>query len=153
MSERRREHLAFVRELIAFRKAHPLFRRRTFLTGWGGDLGCKDVSWWHPWGREMRQEDWQDPALTGLGMLLCGGAYGERDRYGREASAASVLVLFHARGVAGAFTLPGLPLGYGAAWQQCWGTDPEASGAGEALRPGQVVELVADGVTVFEAVD
>jgi glycogen operon protein len=154
LDERERDQLAFVRDLIAFRKAHPLFRRRTFLTGWGGDVGCKDVSWWHPWGREMRDEDWQDPSMGGLGMLLCGAAFGERDRQGRETGAGTLLVLFHGRGAVSDFTLPELPGGEGDAWRRVWSTVAGNGGPSQdRWYPGDVVRLLTDGVTVYEAVD
>ena len=152
LSERQRAQLAFVKGLIAFRKDHALYRRRSFLTGWGGDGGCKDVSWWHPWGREMRQEDWRDVGLVGLGMLLCGAAYDEPDRNGRDASETTMLVLFHGRRAEGAFTLPEISPGQGEVWRRLWSTAPGGVAAHDELRPGGEVALEADVVTVFEAV-
>src|SRR5690606_24672242 len=57
LDERRAAFLEFVRQIVAFRKAHPSFRRRRFLTGHKDERGVKDAMWWHPEGREMRYED------------------------------------------------------------------------------------------------
>ncbi len=45
-----KENLEFVRELIAFRRAHPSLRRNQFLTGQVEKNGLPDAIWWHPEG-------------------------------------------------------------------------------------------------------
>ena len=72
LDEREEEFLRFTRDLIAFRKAHPIFRQRDFLTGAGESL--RDSSWWHPDGREMWAEDWHNAEQRALGLLLNGAA-------------------------------------------------------------------------------
>src|SRR5213075_2203997 len=53
------ELLEFSRSLIAFRAAHPTFRRRSFLTGGAPrGSGLPDVWWFRPDGRKMTQRDW-----------------------------------------------------------------------------------------------
>jgi len=63
--------LAFTRDVVAFRRAHPVFRRRNFLTGRLRPDGRRDVTWWQRDGRTMTATDWHDddPAF---GMLLDG---------------------------------------------------------------------------------
>ena len=57
--------LAFTRRMIAFRKAHPILRQSLFLHSQTRDLDdLQDMFWWHPTGRPMQPEDWDDPALA-----------------------------------------------------------------------------------------
>jgi isoamylase len=121
LDEDQARFLRFVREVVAFRRAHPNFRRRTFLRG--QDAGrCRDVTWVHPSGREMTAEDWQDPTLQALGMVLCGAAFFERDERGRPVRDDSFLLVFNSgRGIR--FVLPPAPAAW--AWELVWSTgDP-----------------------------
>jgi len=63
------EFHAFVRELIALRKAHPSLRRDRFLTGQTGEQGLPDAMWWHPDGREMQSEDWSQTRAFGMWLV------------------------------------------------------------------------------------
>ncbi|MCC1481685.1 glycogen debranching protein GlgX [Roseibaca sp. Y0-43] len=57
--------LAFTRRLIAFRKRHPILRQKLFLHSKERSAdGKADMLWWHPSGRLMTPEDWEDPALS-----------------------------------------------------------------------------------------
>ena len=60
------EMLEFVRQLSAFRKAHPSLRRNQFLTGEVGTRGLPDAVWWHPEGRVMQSEDWASARAFGM---------------------------------------------------------------------------------------
>jgi glycogen operon protein len=72
LDAREQDFLEFVQDLTAFRKAHPTFRRRHFLTPTDGEAGTGDVRWWHPEGREMEREDWEDDRLRAFGFVLRG---------------------------------------------------------------------------------
>jgi len=63
------EHMQFVRELIAFRKAHPSLRRNQFLTGKVGENGFPDTIWWHPEGRAMQSGDWAHTQAFGMWLV------------------------------------------------------------------------------------
>jgi glycogen operon protein len=105
----------FVRRLIALRQAHPVFRRRTFLTG--GDSkgsGLPDVWWFRPDGRRMTQKDWQRPDAHTLGVFLNGAEIPERTPTGEDIEDASFLLLFNAYGEEITFTLP--TRRFGARW-------------------------------------
>lgn len=79
--------VAFVSRLIALRKAHPSFRRKTFFRGvpLEGDK-IKDVCWLRPDGHEMTPDDWNHGENRCVGMLMSGhgiadlGPRGERER-------------------------------------------------------------------------
>ena len=59
--------LAFVRRLAQLRRAHPEFRRDTFLKGTASRAGVKDVCWLNVRGGEMTQDEWRDAELRSLG--------------------------------------------------------------------------------------
>ncbi|MDQ3397760.1 MAG: glycogen debranching protein GlgX, partial [Deinococcota bacterium] len=94
LDARKEAFLSFMKQIIAFRKAHPSFRRRNFLTGEGGEGDYKDVSWWHARGHEMTPEDWTNPELPAFGMLLYGDSLKETDALGRPLTDDTFLVLF-----------------------------------------------------------
>jgi isoamylase len=60
----------FVGLLSRIRRQHPELRRETFLKGLASRTGVKDVSWLHPLGREMTQNDWRDGDLRTIGILF-----------------------------------------------------------------------------------
>ena len=81
-------HSALVDEvarLIELRRSHPLLRRRGWLVG--GDWKPSrppDVAWLRPDGKAFTDDDWTNPDLCSLGMLLNGDAIGERGARGER---------------------------------------------------------------------
>ena len=56
--------LAFTKQAIAFRKAHPILRQRRFLHSQARLVdGAPDLFWRRADGQAMAQADWDDPAL------------------------------------------------------------------------------------------
>ncbi|RYV50933.1 glycogen debranching protein GlgX [Pengzhenrongella frigida] len=60
--------LAFTRRVVALRRAHPVFRRRRFLSG----VDLAELTWFTPAGGPMRTENWGDPLARGLTVALDG---------------------------------------------------------------------------------
>jgi isoamylase len=58
----------FTRTLIALRRAHPVFRRRRFLTG----VEAAELRWFTPAGAEMTPDDWRDPGARCVALYLDG---------------------------------------------------------------------------------
>jgi len=159
--------LAFTREMVAFRRAHPVFRRRSFLTGRLRPDGRRDVSWWQRDGRTMTAADWHDddPAF---GMLLDGSALAESGTLPEDAAAPRVaggvdvfgeplrddtfLVWFHGpRG--GTVVMPPAPEGRG--WRLVIDTDAgivAEGGTGPVVAAGARQRLVPEGLSVWVAV-
>lgn len=99
--------LAFVKQLIAFRKKHPVLRRRRFFQGRhirGSEV--KDLSWFRPDGKEMTDEDWNAGYAKSLALRLAGDAIAERDQKGRPIVDDTLLVLLNAHHTPLAFILP-----------------------------------------------
>jgi glycogen operon protein len=60
--------LEFTRRLIAFRRAHPVFRRRRFLAG----AEASELRWFTPAGTEMTAADWANAGALALALYLDG---------------------------------------------------------------------------------
>lgn len=59
------EMLDFTCKIIRFRRAHPILRQKLFLHSKARTTdGKADVLWWHPDGRRMTPQDWEDAALS-----------------------------------------------------------------------------------------
>ena len=102
-----RDLLAFVQRMINLRKRHPVFRRRRFFQGRpikGANI--KDLLWLSPGGKEMSEDEWGDPAVRSLGMLLSGQGLDETDERGRKVGDENFLVLLNAHHEDVGFTLP-----------------------------------------------
>jgi isoamylase len=59
---------AFTKKVIAFRRSHPVFRRRRFLAG----AEAAELGWYTPAGTAMTGEDWADPNARSLCLYLDG---------------------------------------------------------------------------------
>jgi isoamylase len=107
--------IEYTKQLIALRRAHPVFRRKNFLTGQElRGSGLPDVWWFRPDGRRMTQKDWQRPDAHTLGVFLNGAEIPERTAEGQEVTDDSFLLLFNAYGDEITFTLP--TRRFGARW-------------------------------------
>ncbi len=105
-----RELLAFVRDLIALRRRHPVFRRRCFFEGRSVNAsGLKDLTWLTSEGTEMTPADWQRPNLRHLGLLFAGDGFSEEDPRGRPVRDSNLLLLLNAGAAEVAFTMPRTP--------------------------------------------
>jgi glycogen operon protein len=65
----------FVARLIQFRQDHPSLRRSEHFTGAIiNDRQMKDITWLHPDGREMVEDNWHDDHLHAFGFLIAGAS-------------------------------------------------------------------------------
>ncbi len=149
LDERKQKFLDFARAAIAFRRETATFRRRHFLTGQAGESGLRDVSWWHPDGREIGDDDWQNTGLQTLGMLLSGESVDAVDESGGVIPQNTYLVVFNASGE-GSFQLPHIERLHH--WKVVLATqadevpDPEYPPEGQFPTPPQ-------SIVVFEAIE
>jgi isoamylase len=86
------ELLAFTRRLIAFRKEHPVFRRRRFL----GGTEASELRWFTPAGTPMTPADWASPGALSLAIYLDGSDDPDRAEDGTPMVDDDFLVLFNA---------------------------------------------------------
>ena len=92
------DFLERVRELIAFRKAHPLLSQRRFLDREGSGT----ARWWHASGRPLADQDWANPHERVFGLQIT-------DKDGVE----TMLLVFNPTDAPCSFSLPPLA---GKAW-------------------------------------
>ena len=107
LDDEKRRLLEFVQNMIALRRAHPVFRRRDFYKGHplrGRDI--KDIAWLQPEGGEMSDDEWNRHFARCLGVYLAGEALTETDDRGRPVRDQNFLVLFNAHHEAIPFRLP-----------------------------------------------
>src|SRR5262249_17837455 len=107
LDEHRRQLLEFTRGLIAFRKTHPVLRRRRYFEGLflpGADI--KDLTWFKLDGTEIVDGDWTDAEVRQMAMRLAGEAIDEREAEGGRISDETLLVLLNGSHEDLDFTLP-----------------------------------------------
>jgi isoamylase len=121
-----RSFRAFVQQLIALRRAHPVFRRRHFFQGRplrGREV--KDILWLKPDGTEMTDEEWDQHFARCLGVYLSGVGLPETDARGRPVIDDDFIVLFNAHHEPIDFRLPVIGRG---AWESVIDTSTESGG-------------------------
>jgi len=118
--------LSFTADLVAFRRSHPVFRRRRFLTG----ADTAELSWFTPAGTAMTEGDWSDPNALALGIYLDGSDDPDQAADGTLLLDDDFLVLVNAWWEPLDFTIPAARSGQ--VWQPAIDSyDPQpAAGAG-----------------------
>jgi glycogen operon protein len=106
------ELLTFLREIIAIRQNHPVFRRRNFFQGRAiKGAGVKDILWLRPDGREMTDEEWNQEHARTLGVFLSGSAVDEVDERGQLITDEDFVLLMNAHYEEVPFLLPSVASG------------------------------------------
>nr|WP_216590563.1 glycogen debranching protein GlgX [Streptomyces brasiliscabiei] len=121
--------LAFTRDLIALRAAHPVLRRRRFFRGdtpTRADQPLADLVWLRPDAREMTDADWDRPDAHAVAVFLNGDAIAERDAHGGPVVDDSFLILLNSHWEPRTFRLPGAV--YGEWWASLVDTAAEPDG-------------------------
>ena len=106
--DRQNQFLEFTRNLIQFRRAHPVFRRPKFFQGRripGSEI--RDVMWFNPGGNQMSEEEWTSPFVRCLGMLLSGDMVDVLSFHGEPVRDDTFLLLLNAHYEPIPFVLPG----------------------------------------------
>jgi glycogen operon protein len=145
--------LQFTRGLIAFWKAHPVFRRRRFFQGraiHGTDVS--DIAWFTPDGAPMSEEHWGEGFAKSLAVFLNGRGITEPDEDGRRVTDDTFYLLFNAHHEPLVFRLPGGR--WGRRWVAVLDTrDAAAPREGDTRHAaGSEVEVAARSVVVLRRV-
>ena len=105
----------FVRELIALRATHPIFRRRGWFLGRPiHGAGVEDIAWFRPDGAQMQEEDWQRAFARSLGAFLNGHGIAAPSVRGERIVDETFFAILNADQGPVAFTLP--PTRWGVTW-------------------------------------
>ncbi|WAC75417.1 glycogen debranching protein GlgX [Roseateles sp. SL47] len=105
-----RDLARFVGEVLHCRRLHPLLRHARWFSSASDDPVT--LRWFHPSGRDMRQEDWHDPCQQTLAVRLSDGSE-------------DLLVVFNPTPETQAFQLPPQTMGRS---RQAWGLLLDSSG-------------------------
>jgi glycogen operon protein len=138
--------LAFTRRLIAFRRQHPVFRRRRFLAG----QQASELGWFTPAGTPMTGADWADPSALSVAIYLDGSDDPDRAEDGTPLLDDDFLVLFNAWWEPLEFVIPGTRDG------QTWRAeidsyDPPATAVAPERHAGDPVTAGPRSVTVLRS--
>jgi glycogen operon protein len=97
-----REMLAFVRELIAARRRHPVLRRHRFARG----APEHDIRWFGPAGSAMTDSDWQSNEARSVAAYFDGARDPDLDERGRPILDDDLLLVLNGWWEPLTFTLP-----------------------------------------------
>ena len=129
-----REFLDWVRRLVAYRAAHPVFRRRRWFQG-RKIRGVEDMVWFRPDGAEMSDDDWENGFARSVGVFMAGDSVqAATDLYGERMTDDTFFVIFNASELDLSWTLPGKARGR----KWCVDFDSSDPGVGTAERPGRM---------------
>jgi isoamylase len=104
--------LEYTRSLVALRKKHRMFRRRSWFRGRPIRAGGpKDIEWFRPDGTEMSAEDWHVGFAKSLGVFLSGRSIPDLDADGTRALDETFYVIFNAHYEPLDFIVPNLDWG------------------------------------------
>jgi isoamylase len=138
--------LDFTKGLIAFRRAHPVFRRRRFLTG----TEAAELQWFTPGGTPMSGADWADPNARAIAIYLDGSDDPDRAEDGTPLVDDDFLVLVNSWWEPLSFVLPSTRPG--AQWQaEIDSYDPAAPAGATARGAGDQVTVGPRSAAVLRA--
>ena len=129
----------FARRLSAFRRAHPVFRRRRWFQGRsirGQRAADGDIAWLKPDGVEMGDGDWDSGFAKSIMVFLNGDEIPTPGPRGERIHDDTFLVLFNAHFEPIEFMLPSRS--FGDAWEVEFDTAGQLEGSFEAKAPIEV---------------
>ena len=138
--------LDYTKNLIAFRRAHPVFRRRRFLAG----AEASELQWFTPAGTEMTGGDWADPSARAVAIYLDGSDDPDRAEDGTPLLDDDFLVLVNSWWEPLGFALP--PTRPGAEWQaEIDSYDPAAPAGAAKQHAGDQVTVGPRSIAVLRS--
>ncbi len=136
----------YARRLIAFRHAHPVFRRAKFLTG----AETAELGWYSPAGTPVTESGWADPAAHAIAVYLDGSDDPDEAPDGTPMLDDDFLVLVNAWWESVIFTLP--PLRQDQEWLTDLDSyDPAVPAGGQPRHAGDQVTVRPRSLTVLRA--
>ena len=140
--------LQFCQRLIAFRAAHPVFRRRRWFQGM--ELhGLADIEWFTPTGHAMSSRDWGTGHNKSFSVFLNGDAIPSIGPRGERVLDDSFLVMFNAHYHPLRFSPP--DVAFGAQWHMVIDTASGRVGAtARVYRPNSRLKLEGRSLAVLQ---
>ncbi|TVQ21377.1 MAG: glycogen debranching enzyme GlgX [Spirochaetaceae bacterium] len=142
--------LDFARRLIAFRREHPVFRRRHWFQGQAVyGRGLEDICWLTPAGIEMEDDYWKEGHARSIAIFLNGSAVPTPDAYGRRVVDNSFYVIINAHHEPLEFTMPGKE--WGRKWRIAIDTTAGFSNDQATIDPGEQVPTESRSIIVLQS--
>ena len=144
--------LEYTRSLVALRKKHRLFRRKSWFRGHPMRAGGpKDIEWFKPDGTEMSAEDWNVGFAKSLGVYLNGRSIPDLDADGRRVLDDTFYVIFNAHYEPLDFVIPDLD--WGKSWQRILDTATALlAGTGRRCAAGTAIHVGARSTVILRRV-
>jgi isoamylase len=124
------DFMEWTARLVAFRAAHPVFRRRRWFQG-RKIRGIEDMAWFRPDGEEMNDDDWEMGFAQAVGVFVNGESIQTTDLFGSRILDDTFLIIFNASDLDIDWIIPSDR--WGARW--IVDIDTEDPGAGTPDRP------------------
>jgi glycogen operon protein len=142
--------LYFTVSLLAFRRAHPVFRRRRWFQGRPlHGRGVTDIAWFTPGGQEMSEDDWNVGFARSLMVYLNGSAIPSRGPRGEAIVDDTFLLCFNAHHETLTFQMPAEH--FGERWHRVIDTaDPDLREPIDALTCGHGLRVVDRSIVVLQ---
>jgi glycogen operon protein len=107
LGQEKEDFINFARELIYFRRQHPVFRRRKWFQGQAiHGKGISDIAWFNPDGTEMTDEQWDVGYAKSIAVFLDGNQIPSPGPQGQRISDDSFILFFNAHYETMEFALP-----------------------------------------------
>jgi glycogen operon protein len=138
--------LAFTRQLVDFRRAHPVFRRQRFLAG----AEAAELGWFTPSGAAMTAANWADPGALAVALYLDGSGDPDRAADGSLLVDDDFLILVNANWIPQSFTVP--DRGAGRVWHTAIDTyDPAKATTAPPFRTGDKLTVEARSIIALRS--
>ena len=145
----RQELLDFTRYLIKIFQEQPVLRRRHFFLGRkirGSEV--KDLTWFRLDGKEMTDDDWNNPEMRCFGLRVAGDAIEELDERGNRVVGDTLLILLNSHHDPLPFVLPAHKPRL--RWELLLDTrEPSGRPAEQVSRGGEVFDLEGRSLALF----
>ena len=145
--------LYFTVSVLAFRRAHPVFRRRRWFQGRPiGEQNVRDIAWFTPAGQEMSSNDWQVGFAKSVMVYMNGKAIPSVGPRGEAIIDDTFLLCFNAHYEAMPFTLP--DSAFGTRWLRVIDTfDPDLQSPPPPTEPRSVLTVQDRSLVVLQLAD
>jgi glycogen operon protein len=145
--------LDFTRQLIEFRRQHPVFRRRKWFQGRAiHGSGVNDIVWFNPDGGEMTERQWRNDFAKAIAIFLNGEEIATPGERGERIIDDSFLIFFNAHYEALDFSIP--PKLQAWEWSTVIDTSkPQFVGEGRRYTADKPISVEARSVVVLQQLD
>lgn len=144
--------LNFTKQLIQFRKEHPVFCRRKWFQGMPiKGVGLEDIAWFLPEGNEMNDEHWQHDHARSLAVFLNGKGIRSLSDTGEKIVDNSFYIMFNAYWETISYKLPEEK--YNKTWVKVIDTKLDTIEPHEELSAGDEIAVQGRSVVVLISKD